>query len=73
MERGGESLDWYRDNCSVETVFMVMIDVTKGLEFLHHKDIIHRDLKPANIIIAAMDTGGKLVEDVESISFVPSH
>jgi serine/threonine protein kinase len=29
-------------------IWTVMLQVTKGVEYLHGQDLIHRDLKPAN-------------------------
>lgn len=37
----------------------IMIDILRGLEFMHEKKILHRDIKPANILIGD-DSSGKL-------------
>ena len=31
--------------------FMIMGQITRGLEYLHRKNIIHRDIKPSNILV----------------------
>uniref|UniRef100_A0A7S3CVH6 Mitogen-activated protein kinase n=1 Tax=Palpitomonas bilix TaxID=652834 RepID=A0A7S3CVH6_9EUKA len=28
----------------------VMVDIIKGIQYLHHRDIVHRDLKPENLL-----------------------
>ena len=34
------------------------IDVSKGMEYLHHNDIIHRDLKTANLLMDTLQVSG---------------
>jgi len=35
----------------IKTALPIMIDVLRGLEFLHEQDIYHNDIKPKNILI----------------------
>jgi len=32
-----------------------MLDVARGMEYLHEQGIIHRDLKPGNVLVASID------------------
>ncbi len=40
-----------------ESMFNLMVQITKGLTFLHERRICHRDIKPENILIKAEDGG----------------
>lgn len=39
----------------------IIIDIARGLEFLHHNRFVHRDIKPGNILIAP-DGSAKLAD-----------
>jgi serine/threonine protein kinase len=39
----------------------IMIDVLRGLEYLHEKDLLHNDIKPSNILLA--NDGRALLSD----------
>ena len=32
-----------------------MLDVARGMEYLHEQGIVHRDLKPGNVLVASLD------------------
>jgi serine/threonine-protein kinase/endoribonuclease IRE1 len=34
------------------TELQVLLQLTKGLQYIHSKDVIHRDIKPENILIS---------------------
>jgi serine/threonine protein kinase len=51
----------------------LMIDVLRGLEFVHSKNIVHRDIKPANILIGASLEGklsdfGLALQNINSLN-----
>ena len=39
------------ESCSFQVKDIILIDIARGLEFLHHNGYIHADLKPENILI----------------------
>lgn len=36
---------------TVPTMLQVLLDVARGMDFLHHHNVIHRDLKSPNILV----------------------
>jgi serine/threonine protein kinase len=42
LEINGEKIDW-------KLKLKILIDISKGMDYLHFKKIIHRDLKPDNV------------------------
>jgi len=38
-------------------IWTVLLQIVKGVEYLHHKHMVHRDLKPANGYTRLRDTG----------------
>lgn len=58
VERAWTDLDKliFKDNafaakCTYESILVILIQVSKGLEHLHKHNIIHYDLKPRNVLI----------------------
>lgn len=54
LATGGDLLSYLQQSGSM-TEFdtrLVMRQVARGVEYLHHRGIIHRDLKPENILFA---------------------
>ena len=47
-----------------------IIDVLRGLEYLHEQEILHNDIKPSNILIGSQDEG--ILSDYGISSFAPS-
>lgn len=43
---------FYKKNfISYQNILKIFLNVSKGLEFIHHKNLVHADLKPENIML----------------------
>ena len=47
-----ELLEEKGDRISEPEAIKFLIDIIKGLSYLHNKEILHRDLKTSNIILS---------------------
>ncbi|WP_051271623.1 protein kinase domain-containing protein [Shimazuella kribbensis] len=53
----GVSMDQFLKNkhpLLVRDVLQIILQVCRGLSYMHHEDVIHRDLKPANILLSKL-------------------
>ena len=53
----GGALSNYIGQLTTDEIRHVMVDVAKGLSYLHAHQVIHQDIKPANILIDNDNTG----------------
>ena len=42
---------WTRLDKEIQTKVKLMIQITKGISFLHNRNIVHREIKPGNILV----------------------
>ncbi len=49
-------------NVSDDDKLKMMLDIAKGVEYLHGKNVIHRDIKPNNILLAGVPVRAKLTD-----------
>ena len=57
--------DTFRNNPKVfnpQNIKLIMLQILRGVDFLHSKKILHRDLKPANILIDHVTLTTKLAD-----------
>ncbi len=47
---------------SVDSKIAFMLDISKGVEYLHSKNIVHRDIKPSNILVSGVPAVAKLTD-----------
>ena len=40
---------------------LIVLQVLKGVEYLHEKNVVHRDLKPENILLTSPSQGSRVV------------
>ncbi len=40
----------------------LMLDIAKGVDYLHKRNVIHRDIKPSNILLAGSPVSAKLTD-----------
>ena len=55
-EAGDLSQYYLTNNPDVATRYNFMLDMAKGVGYLHNHGIVHRDLKPENVLLKSLDT-----------------
>ena len=55
---------FFKKQHSPETTRDIVLDIIKGIQFLHMQGIAHRDLKPKNILLSQSKTQGRLVAKI---------
>ncbi len=63
----GDLVDYLQGNQASSPVtniekFKLMIDIAKGVEYLHSKNVIHRDIKPNNVLVTGVPAAAKLTD-----------
>ena len=38
-----------------------MLDIARGMNYLHEQGIVHRDLKPGNVLVCSLDPKSKIL------------
>ena len=63
----GDLVDYFHESKGLENItanekLKLMLDMAKGVEYLHSKNVIHRDIKPSNILVAGSPATTKLTD-----------
>ncbi len=62
----GDLIDYFRTrrvvHLPVSEKLKLMLDIAKGVDYLHCENVIHRDIKPGNIILSGSPSTAKLTD-----------
>ncbi|GAB4819682.1 hypothetical protein N2152v2_006728 [Parachlorella kessleri] len=57
--RGRKFVDRSSSQPHMRPILMCLLDVARGMQYLHANKVIHGDLKPANVLLKSRDDGSK--------------
>lgn len=65
---GGSLYEYLREHhnkLKLSQLLKFALDVSEGMEYLHHKDIIHRDLKTANLLLDRENVSHFVIDELQ--------